>query len=115
MTQSHIGTRMLYGVGVAALGLAMATPVWSMDSTQSIGPGVHQGEDGTMSTRQGGNTGPTTGRNEHSGSATGAVRDLSQAEPPHDKNRGSHQLGSRSSQEASQSKERNPSDSHKEK
>lgn len=110
MTRNHIVIRLSYCAGMAALGLAMAEPVWSADSTQSTGPGVHQREDGSMSTRQGGNSGPTTGRNEHSGSATGAVRDPSKAEPLHDENRGSHQLGSRSSQEASQAKEQKPSD-----
>jgi hypothetical protein len=93
---------MMYGAGLFALGLAAAGPAWSLDSTQSTGPGVIQGEDGSMSTKRGGNTGPTTGRNEDSGSATGAVRDPSKAEPPHDKHRGSSQMGSDSSHEASQ-------------
>lgn len=104
MTQNRIGTRMPYGAGLFALSLAIAGPVWSSDSTKSTGTGVIQGEDGSMSTKQGGNTGPTTGRNEHSGSATGAVRDPSKAEPPHDKSRGSSQMGSDSSHEASQMK-----------
>ena len=53
-----------------------------------------------MTTQRGGNAGPNTGRNEHSGSATGAVRDPKQSEPEADKDRGSHQLGSDSSHEA---------------
>jgi hypothetical protein len=106
---------MLYGVGLFALGLATAGPVWSLEPTQSTGPGVHQGEDGSMSTKQGGNTGPTTGRNEDSGSATGAVRDPTKAEPPHDKNLGSKQPGSDSSHEAGQTKGRKPSSSSKNK
>jgi hypothetical protein len=86
-----------------AAGLATAAPVWSTDPpAQSTGPGVTQGEDSSMATKRGGNTGPTTGRNEHSGSATGAVRDPSKAEPQHDSDRGSQQLGSDSSHEASQ-------------
>ncbi|MGZ9157918.1 MAG: hypothetical protein ACXW36_03520 [Nitrospira sp.] len=53
-----------------------------------------------MSTKRGGNTSPNTGRNEHSGSATGAVRDPKSSEPEADKDKGSHQLGSQSSHEA---------------
>ncbi len=34
-----------------------------------------------MSTQRGGNTGPTTGRNADSGSATGKIRDPKQSEP----------------------------------
>ena len=99
MTKNHIEICLL-GAGLFTLGLATAGPAWSGDATtQSGGPGVAQGEDGSMSTKQGGNTGPTTGRNEHSGSATGAVRDPSQAEPPPGKNRGSSQMGSDSSRE----------------
>jgi hypothetical protein len=108
MTQDRIGIRMMYGAAFA-LGLATAGPVWSVDSTQSTGTGVTQGEDGSMSTKRGGNTGPTTGRNEHSGSATGAVREPSKAEPPHDKNRGSSQMGSDSSHESSQTEGRGQS------
>lgn len=52
MTQNCIGTRLLYGAGLF-LGLVMAAPVWSLDSTQSTGTGVIQGEDGSMSTKQG--------------------------------------------------------------
>ncbi len=109
MTQNRRETCLMFGAGLFALGLAIAGPAWSLDPTQSTGPGVHQGEDGSMSTKQGGNTGPTTGRNEHSGSATGAVRDPSKAEPPHDKNRGSGQMGSDSSHEAGQAKDRKQS------
>lgn len=101
MTRNRFVSRMIYGAGLLTLGLAVG-PVWSLDSTQSTGTGVIQGEDGSMATKRGGNTGPTTGRNEHSGSATGAVRDPSQAEPPHDKDRGSSQMGSDSSHETSQ-------------
>lgn len=103
MTQNCIGIRLLYGAGLF-LGLVMAGPGWSLDSPQSSGTGVMQGEDGSMSTKQGGNTGPTTGRNEHSGSATGTVRDPSKAEPSQDKNRRSSQLGAGSSKGASQEK-----------
>lgn len=38
-----------------------------------------------MSGRQGGNSGSQSGRNADSGSATGAVRDPSTAEPPADR------------------------------
>ena len=101
---------MIYGTGLLVLGLAVTEPAWSLDSsTQSTGTGVIQGEDGSMSTKRGGNTGPTTGRNEHSGSATGAVRDPSKAEPPRDENRGSSQMGSDSSHETSQSEGRGQS------
>jgi hypothetical protein len=102
-------SRIIYGAGLLALGLATAGPVWSVESTQSTGTGVIQGEDGSMSTKRGGNTGPTTGRNEHSGSATGAVRDPSKAEPPHDEERGSSQRESDSSHEASQTEGRGQS------
>jgi hypothetical protein len=102
---------MLYGTGLFLLGLATAGPVWSLDpSTQSTGPGVHQGEDGSMSTKQGENTGSTTGRNEHSGSATGAVRDPSQVEPPQNKNRGSGQKSPNSSRKSSETKGQKQSD-----
>jgi hypothetical protein len=115
MTQNRRGTRMLYGAGLLALGLATAGPAWSLEPTQSTGPGVHQGDDGSMSTKQGGNTGPTTGRNEDSGSATGAVRDPSKAEPPHDKNLGSRPMGSDSNQGASQAERRKRSPSRADK
>lgn len=105
MAHDRIGIGVLYGA-VFGLSLVTAGPVWSVDSTQSqsTGPGVIQEEDGSMSTRQGGNTGPSTGRNEDSGSATGAVRDPSKAEPPRDKNRGSSHMSSDSSHEAGQAK-----------
>lgn len=113
MTKNRIGTRMLYGAGFFVFGLVTVGPVWSVDSpqSQSTGPGVMQGEDGSMSTKQGGNTGPTTGRNEHSGSATGTVRDPSKAEPPHGKTRSSSQMGSGSSRE-SQTKGHKQSGTH---
>ena len=94
------------GACVIALGFGGAGPAMSYDPTQSTGTGTVQGEDGSMSTKRGGNTGPTTGRNEDSGSATGEKRDPSQAEPAHDKNRGSSQMGSDSSRETSQSEGR---------
>lgn len=82
MTSNRLTNPVLYGAGFFALCLATAGLAWSMDPRQqSTGPGVIQGEDGSMSTKQGGNTGPTAGPNQHSGSATGAVRDPSQAEP----------------------------------
>jgi len=51
----------------------------------STGSGTHQGEGGSMSGQQGGNTGSKSGRNADSGSATGAVRDPSTAEPAGDR------------------------------
>jgi hypothetical protein len=100
MTKNHLDICLL-GAGLFVLSLVTAVPAWSGDATtQSGGTGVAQGEDGSMSTKQGGNTGPMTGRNEHSGSATGAVRDPSKSEPPHGKHGGSSQLGSGSSQES---------------
>lgn len=117
MTLNRMGARFLYGAIVCTFGLvAMAGPVWSADSPkQSTGTGVTQGEDGSMSTKQGGNTGPTTGRNDQSGSGTGAVRDPSQAEPPRDKNRGSSQMDSSSKQADSQAKGQKQSDGRKDK
>lgn len=104
MTRNRRGPRVLCGAGLFAFGVAIVGTAWSEDPTKSTGTGVVQGEDGSMSTQQGGTTGPTTGRNEHSGSATGVVRDPSKAEPPHDKSRGSSQMGSDSSHEAGQTK-----------
>jgi hypothetical protein len=75
MMQNRLRTRIMYGAGLIMFSLITTGPAWSLNSSQSTGPGVTQGEDGSMSTKQGGNTGPTTGRNEHSGSATGKVRD----------------------------------------
>jgi hypothetical protein len=109
MTRDSRISSMIYGAGLFVLGLAVTGPAWSIDSTQSTGTGVIQGEDGSMSTKRGGNTGPTTGRNEHSGSGTGAVRDPSKSEPPHEEDRGSSQMGSDSSHEASQSEGRGQS------
>lgn len=86
-------------VSMVALGLGTATASFSYEPTQSTGTGTHQGEDTSMTTKRGGNTSPNTGRNEHSGSATGAVRDPKNSEPEADKNKGSHQLGSQSSHE----------------
>ena len=85
--------------GMLAVWLS-ATVSLAYEPTQSGGTGTHQGEDASMSTKRGGNTGPHTGRNEHSGSATGAVRDPKQSEPAADKDKGSHQMGSQSSHEA---------------
>jgi hypothetical protein len=94
------GSRLVFGMAsMLALGLGAATASLSYEPTQSTGTGTHQGEDASMSTKRGGNTGPGTGRNEHSGSATGASRDPKQAEPDADKKKGSHQLGSQSSHE----------------
>ncbi|MGE0274364.1 MAG: hypothetical protein AB7G68_07440 [Nitrospiraceae bacterium] len=87
---------------IMAAGLGYTIPVSGYDPAQSTGTGTVQGEDASMSTTRGGNTGPTTGRNEHSGSGTGAVRDTSRAEPEQDRSKGSSQLGSDSSHEASQ-------------
>jgi hypothetical protein len=110
MTRNELVSRMMYTAGVLTLGLVVAGPVWSLDPpNKSTGTGITQGEDGSMSTQRGGNTGPTTGRNEDSGSATGAVRDPSQSEPSHDDKRGSSQMGSDSSHEASQTEGRGQS------
>ena len=87
-------------ITLMVLGLADATVSLSYEPTQSTGTGTHQGEDSSMSTKRGGNTSANTGRNEHSGSATGAVRDPKNSEPEADKNKGSHKLGSQSSHEA---------------
>lgn len=102
MIHSHLRRRIIYGVGLMVLSLVTVGPAWSLNSPQSTGPGVSQGEDGSMSTKQGGNTGTTTGRNEDSGSATGKVREPSQAEPPRDHNRNSSKKGSGLSQESNQ-------------
>lgn len=97
-------TGKLIGIAtIVTLGYTGLTPTYGYDPTQSTGTGTAQGNDGSMTTQRGGNSGPTTGRNEHSGSATGAVRDPKQAEPKKDRDQGSHQLGSHSSQEASKS------------
>ncbi|HEX2055069.1 MAG TPA: hypothetical protein VHF07_01170, partial [Nitrospiraceae bacterium] len=94
--------RLLLG-SACMFALATAAPVWGTEPpAQSTGPGVTQEEDASMATKRGGNTGRTTGRNEHSGSATGAARNPSKAEPESDKNRGSSQMGSDSSHEATQ-------------
>jgi hypothetical protein len=89
-------------IALGALGLGYTSSSFSYDPTQSTGTGTVQGEDASMSTKRGGNTGPTTGRNEHSGSGTGAVRDTSRSEPEQDRSKGPSQLGSDSSHEASQ-------------
>jgi hypothetical protein len=94
------------GVTGAALGY---------DPQQSTGTGTVQGEDASITTKRGGNTGETTGRNEHSGSGTGAVRDPKFSEPIADDSKGSHQLGSRSSQEASQRESGTQPKSHSQK
>lgn len=101
MTQ-HRSSRLQFSlkiVGAVALGLGSATASLSYEPTQSTGTGTQQGEDSSMSTKRGGNTSPNTGRNEHSGSATGAVRDPKNSEPDADKNKGSNQMGSQSSHE----------------
>ncbi|MGZ8382643.1 MAG: hypothetical protein ACXWWE_01380 [Nitrospira sp.] len=99
--RERTATRMMLGIAtIATLGYGWVLPSFSYDPTQSTGTGTVQGKDGSMTTQRGGNTGPTTGRNEHSGSATGAVRDPKQSEPEKDKDRTSHQLGSDSGHEA---------------
>jgi hypothetical protein len=87
---------------VMALGLGTVAPASGYDPTQSTGTGTVQEEDGSMSTKRGGNTGQTTGRNEHSGSGTGATRNPAHSEPDQDRSQGSAQMGSDSSHEASQ-------------
>ena len=99
--RGHTATRMVLGIAtILTLGYAGLSPSFSYDPTQSTGTGTVQGKDGSMTTQQGGFTGPTTGRNEHSGSATGGVRDPKHSEPEKHKDRASHQLGSASSHEA---------------
>ena len=102
MIPKHLRIRIMHGAGLIILSLVTAGPAWSLDSPQSTGTGVTQGEDGSMSTKQGGNTGSTTGRNEDSGSATGKVREPSQVEHPRDQNRNSNQKGSGLNQETNQ-------------
>ena len=89
-------------IASGAFGLGYTSSAFSYDPTQSTGTGTVQEEDASMSTKRGGNTGPTTGRNEHSGSGTGAVRDASRSEPEQDRSKGPSQMGSDSSREASQ-------------
>lgn len=116
MTKTRIGTRMSYGAVIFALSLTMAGPGWSANpKQQSTGPGVMQGEDGSMSTKQEGNTGSTTGRNEQSGSATGTVRDPTKAEPPLAKHPDSTPMDSSSSQETRQTKGQKQSGAHTDK
>jgi hypothetical protein len=97
-----------------AAGLSLgAGAAWAADPHQSTtGTGTVQREDGSTYTQRGGATGPTTGRNEHSGSGTGIVREPEHPEPLSDNSRGPHQLGSQSSPEASQ-REPAPSESRK--
>ena len=97
--QTHRERVSLAVIGMVALGLGSASASLGYEPTQSTGTGTHQGEDASMSTKRGGNTSPNTGRNEHSGSATGAVRDPKNSEPEADRHKGSHQLGSQSSHE----------------
>lgn len=91
----------LSGVCMIVFGLGSVVPTFSYDPTQSTGTGTVQGKDGSMTTQRGGNTGPNTGRNEDSGSATGAVRNPNQPEPDQEKNRDSSQRGSDSRPDAS--------------
>ncbi len=99
--QKHTAARTVLGIAtIVTFAYAGLSPSFGYDPTQSTGTGTVQGKDGSMTTQQGGSTGPTTGRNEHTGSATGAVRDPKYSEPEKDKDRGSHQLGSDSSHEA---------------
>lgn len=102
MIRNCLRTRIMYGAGLIILSLVTAEPAWSLNSSQSTGPGVTQAEDGSMATKQGGNTGTTTGRNEHSGSATGKVREPSKAEPPRDQHRDKSQKGSGVNQETNE-------------
>jgi hypothetical protein len=100
MTQQTSGQRFSVAI-VSMVAFGLALPGWSLayEPNQSTGTGTHQGEDASISTKRGGNTSPNTGRNEHSGSATGAVRDPKNPEPEADRHKGSHQLGSQSSHE----------------
>jgi hypothetical protein len=86
-------------ISMIAVGLGSASASFGYEPTQSTGTGTHQGDDASMSTKRGGNTSPNTGRNEHSGSATGEARDPKNPEPEGDRHKGSHQLGSQSSHE----------------
>ncbi|HET6675086.1 MAG TPA: hypothetical protein VFG71_07090 [Nitrospiraceae bacterium] len=63
---------MFMGACLVMLAFGGTTPAFSKEPNQSTGTGTIQGEDGSMATKRGGNTGPTTGRNEHSGAGTGA-------------------------------------------
>lgn len=63
------------------LALATIAPASAYDPKQSTGTGTVQGKDGSITTPRGGNTGEHTGRNDQSGSGTGAVRDPHQSEP----------------------------------
>lgn len=94
------------------LGLGAGAALASDPHRSTTGTGTVQREDGSTYTQRGGTTGPTTGRNEHSGSGTGAVREPEHAEPLSDDSRGPHQLGSQSSPEASQ-REPEPSETRK--
>jgi hypothetical protein len=86
----------------ACLSLGAGAALASDPHRSTTGTGTVQSEDGSTFTQRGGTTGPTTGRNEHSGSGTGAVREPEHAEPLSNDSRGPHQLGSQSSPEASQ-------------
>lgn len=99
-----------------AVGLSLsAGAVLASDPHRSTtGTGTVQNEDGSTYTQRGGMTGHTTGRNEHSGSGTGAVREPEHAEPLSDDSRGPHQLGSQSSPEAS-NREPEPSEARQDK
>ncbi len=78
---THITYRGICMVSLILLSASSVVPAIGSESNKSTGTGTAQSEDGTTSTRRGGNTGPTTGRNADSGSATGKVRDPRQSEP----------------------------------
>lgn len=100
MTQQTSGQRFFLAIlSMVALGLASPAVSLAYEPTQSTGTGTHQGEDASISTKRGGNTGPNTGRNEDSGSATGVVRDPKNPEPETDTKQGTIRPSSKPSHE----------------
>ncbi len=102
MTQ-EAGTKIRLSFTAGALltmALATIAPASAYDPKQSTGPGTVQGKDGSITTPRGGNTGEHTGRNDQSGSGTGAVRDPHQAEPPAARDGKSQPAGSDSTKDS---------------
>lgn len=100
MAEQTSGQRFSLAVlGIVALGLACPVLSLAYEPNQSTGTGTHQGEDASISTKRGGNTGPNTGRNEDSGSATGVVRDPKNPEPETDTKQGTIRPSSKPSHE----------------
>ena len=101
MTKKNLSTTRFLSsiIGIVAIGMGGVEASMAYEPTQSGGPGTHQGEDTSMSTKRGGNTGPNTGRNEDSGSATGAVRDPKNPEHDTDTKQGTIRPSSKPRQE----------------